>query len=140
MDSTTTDEAARLRQEYVRTAGFWPSAHDALLELDPSFLGKFLELSAAARSHAALDPKVREFIAIAIDAATTHLYNAGTRNHIRQALALGATKEEILEVLEIVSLLGIHTTTEAMPILLAELEALKVRDVTETDAAGTVDV
>ena len=114
-----------LKAAYTAEAGFWPTVHDALLELDPEFLRAYMELSKQASSRKALEPKVREFIAIAVDATVTHLYNVGTRNHIRQALRLGATREELLEVLEIVSLVGIHTTTEAMPMLeeaLAELE------------------
>ena len=46
-----------------------------------------------------------------IDAATTHLYEPGLRQHIRNALRYGATKEEIMEVLELVSVLGIHACT-----------------------------
>ena len=117
---------AQLKADYIAAKGFWPQVHDALLELDPDFLRAFLQLGDAASARGALDAKTREFVAIAIDSSATHLYNVGTRNHIRQALRLGATKEEILEVLEMVSLIGIHTTTEAMPLLrdaLLELEA-----------------
>jgi alkylhydroperoxidase/carboxymuconolactone decarboxylase family protein YurZ len=75
-----------------------------------------------------LEPKVRELIYVAIDAATTHLHAAGTRIHIRNALALGATKEEILEVLELITVLGIHSLTLGLPVLLDEVERAAAQD------------
>lgn len=70
-----------------------------------------------------LEPKMKELIYIAIDAATTHLYEPGLRQHMRNALKYGATKEEIMEVLELVSVLGIHACTLGVPVLLEELAA-----------------
>ena len=70
-----------------------------------------------------LDPLTIEFIAIAVDASCTHLYAPGVRRHIRQALALGATREQVTAVLQLVSVLGIHTMSVGAPILLDELAA-----------------
>lgn len=70
-----------------------------------------------------LDAKTIEFIAIAVDASCTHLYAPGVRRHIRKALALGATPQEITAVLQCVSVLGIHTMSLGAPILLEELAA-----------------
>lgn len=63
---------------------------------------------------------MKELIYVAVDAATTHLYEPGLRQHIRNAIGYGATKEEIMEVLELVSVLGIHACTMGVPILLEE--------------------
>ena len=49
----------------------------------------------------------------------------GVRRHIRKALELGATKQEITAVLQCVSVLGIHTMSLGAPILLEELAALQ---------------
>ena len=68
-----------------------------------------------------LDPKTLEFLAIAVDASCTHLYAPGVRRHIRKALDLGATKEEILAVLQCVAVLGIHSCALGVPILVEEL-------------------
>jgi len=68
-----------------------------------------------------LDPKVYEFLAIAVDASCTHMYAPGVRRHIRKALELGATQEEILAVLQCVSVLGIHSCSLGVPILVEEL-------------------
>ena len=71
--------------------------------------------------HGTLPPKIKELIYVAIDASTTHLYNPGTRIHIANALKQGATRDEVMEVLEIVSVLGIHTMSTGLPILIDEL-------------------
>jgi alkylhydroperoxidase/carboxymuconolactone decarboxylase family protein YurZ len=65
---------------------------------------------------------VKELILIAANVATTHLYAPGARRHMQNALKLGATREEILEVIELVSVLGIHAANMGVPIL-AELLA-----------------
>ena len=70
-----------------------------------------------------LDPKIKEFVYIAVDAAATHLYVPGIRQHVKQALAHGATAEEIMEVLELTATLGIHACNIGVPILVEELEA-----------------
>jgi alkylhydroperoxidase/carboxymuconolactone decarboxylase family protein YurZ len=44
------------------------------------------------------------------------------RQHIRNALKQGATKEELLEVFELISGLGVLTCTVGMPILEEELK------------------
>ena len=45
------------------------------------------------------------------------------RRHIQRALKAGATREEIIAVLQIASMQGLHSMCVAAPILLAELEA-----------------
>jgi alkylhydroperoxidase/carboxymuconolactone decarboxylase family protein YurZ len=74
------------------------------------------------RARSPLEPAVVELVLVAINAATTHLHQAATRRHVRAALAAGATPAQVVEVLELVSVLGIHTATMAMPVL--EQEAL----------------
>ena len=71
-----------------------------------------------------LEPKVKEMIYIAFDASATHLYVPGLKLHMRNAVRLGATAEEIIEVLAIVSVIGIHAATTAAPIL-AEVAAAR---------------
>jgi alkylhydroperoxidase/carboxymuconolactone decarboxylase family protein YurZ len=77
-----------------------------------------------------LEPKVIEFLAIAVDASCTHMYAPGTRRHIRRALELGATKEELTAVLQAVSVLGIHSNCMGAPILLEEIAALQASQAT----------
>ena len=68
-----------------------------------------------------LDDKTKELMYIAVDAAATHLYVPGIRQHIRAALKAGATRDEIMEVLELTSTLGIHAMNIGVPVLVEVL-------------------
>ncbi len=83
-----------------------------------------------------LEPKIKEFIYIAIDTSTTHLHRQGARQHIRNALEHGATKEEIMEVFQCVSVLGIHAATEGVPMLVEEAGTRKDRGRQSVIAVG----
>ena len=83
----------------------------------------FLAFSTVPWKKGFIAPKVKEFIYIAIDVATTHLYEPGLRIHIRNAFKYGATKEEIMEVFELLSILGMHTISMGVPVLVDELRA-----------------
>jgi alkylhydroperoxidase/carboxymuconolactone decarboxylase family protein YurZ len=105
----------------MRKTGNWNSDWDELAELDPAWLEKFMDVAAAPA--AVLDAKTREFLAIAVNASCTHLYAPGVRRHIRKALQVGATKQEILAVIKFVSVLGIHSCALGVPILVEEMAA-----------------
>ena len=74
---------------------------------------------------AELQPKFVELLSIALDASVTHMYAPGTRRHIKSALTLGATMEEIMETLKIATFFGHETITMAIPILAEEIAAFE---------------
>jgi alkylhydroperoxidase/carboxymuconolactone decarboxylase family protein YurZ len=110
--------SGQLRERFVAATGCWSPAWQSLLDTDPRFFETFVELAAASRRSLALDPKVKELVCVAVNAAATHLFEPGIRAHVRRALELGATKEELLEVLQLTSTLGIHASTVGVPLLL----------------------
>jgi alkylhydroperoxidase/carboxymuconolactone decarboxylase family protein YurZ len=69
-----------------------------------------------------LEPKTVEFIGIAVNAAAARLDAPGVRRHIRRALAVGATREEITTVLQLASMAGLQSMFLGAPILLEELD------------------
>lgn len=109
--------------DQLRAAGEWNPNWQPFYELDPAWTEAFVAMGLKPMLAGVLDPKVIEFIAIAVDASCTHLYAPGVRRHIRKALELGATKDEITAVLQCVSVLGIHTMSLGAPILQEELAA-----------------
>ena len=118
-----TAEQERLKSEFIANRGYWNEFWDGLLLLSPDFFNAYLDFSSIPWKRGVLDPKIKEFIYIAIDASTTHLYEPGLRIHIQNALKYGATKEEIIEVYQLTSVLGMHTFTMGMPALLDEMRA-----------------
>ncbi len=117
-----TERQRQLKEQFTRERGYWNPLWDGVLRLDADFFEAYLNFSAVPWKNGTLEPKVKEFIYIAIDASTTHLYEPGLRLHIQNALGYGATKEEIMEVYELASVLGIHTCTLGVPVLMEELE------------------
>ena len=118
-----TPRQRQLKEAFTEARGYWSPAWDGVLALDPDFFEAYLNLSAVPWRKGTLPPKVKERIYIAVDASTTHLHAPGTRTHVRNALRHGATREEIMEVFELISVLGIHSTTHGVPILMEELRA-----------------
>jgi alkylhydroperoxidase/carboxymuconolactone decarboxylase family protein YurZ len=113
--------------DHLRASGGWNPAWDSFAELDPVWTEKFMDMGVAPLVRGVLDPKTWELIAIAVDASCTHMYAPGVRRHIRGALDAGATKEEILAVLQAVSVLGIHSMSLGAPILVEEVAARKAQ-------------
>ena len=113
-----------LKSEFIKNRGYWSEFWEDVLELDANFFAAYSKFSSIPAKTNALSPKIREFIYIAIDASTTHLYLPGLKLHMENALSLGATRGEIMEVLELTSVLGIHTCTLGVPILIEELREL----------------
>jgi len=107
--------------DQLRQLGEWNEAWNPIYELDPLWTEKFMDMGTLPMRKGVLDPKTIEFIAIAVDASCTHLYGPGVRRHIRKALDLGATREEITAVLQLVSVLGIHSMSLGAPMLVDEL-------------------
>ena len=115
-----TAEQEKMKEQFIENRGYWSPFWDDLLKLSPNFFDAYLEFSSVPWKTGTLEPKVKEFIYIAIDTATTHLHKEGARIHIRNALEHGATKEEIMEIFQCVSVLGMHALTEGGPMLLEE--------------------
>lgn len=120
----------------LRESDNWNPAWEPIFELDPAWTEKFMSMAMHPFASGVLEPKVIEFIAIAVDASCTHMYAPGTRRHIRKALELGATKEEVAAVLQLVSVLGIHTSSLGAPILLEELAAAQSRHAADERSAA----
>jgi alkylhydroperoxidase/carboxymuconolactone decarboxylase family protein YurZ len=115
-------QQSELKRKFVEARGYWNAFWDGLLQLDPDFFEAYLEFFAVPWKNGKLEPKIKELIYVAIDSSTTHLYLPGLRQHVQNALRLGATKAELMEVFELTSVLGIHTCTEGVPILIEELK------------------
>jgi alkylhydroperoxidase/carboxymuconolactone decarboxylase family protein YurZ len=113
----TNERRMQLRSAFVEARGYWNETWESLLELDPDFFEAYVNLSAVPWRTGGLEPKVKEFVYIAVDAAATHLFEPGVRTHVRKALEHGATREEVLEVLQLTSTLGIHACNIGIPLL-----------------------
>jgi AhpD family alkylhydroperoxidase len=106
-----------------KVGGNWNLAWEPFAKLDPAWTEKVIAMSIMPAVSGALDAKTVELIRVAVDVSCR--YADGVRRHIRRALAAGATREEIVAVLQLASMRqGLHTMGLSAPILLEELEAV----------------
>lgn len=115
-------EQERLKADFTSTRGYWHEFWNDILELDPEMFAAYTEFSSVPWRTGSLSPAEKELIYIAFDIAATHLYVPGTKLHIRNALHHGATPQQVVAVMEVASVLGIHAVTTAIPVLCDELE------------------
>jgi alkylhydroperoxidase/carboxymuconolactone decarboxylase family protein YurZ len=97
--------------------GQWNEAWDPFFDLDPIWTDEFMATGAALYASGVLEPKTVELLSIAFDASYTHMYAPGTRRHIRSALKLGASVEEVMEVLKLCVVQGVQACNLGVPIL-----------------------
>lgn len=111
----------RLKDEFTETRGYWHEFWNEILELDPELFEAYTAFSSVPWHRGTLAPAEKELIYIAFDCSATHLYVPGLKLHIRNALGHGATVEQVVEVMELASSLGLKAAEVAVPILVEEI-------------------
>jgi alkylhydroperoxidase/carboxymuconolactone decarboxylase family protein YurZ len=119
LDTTAplSERQEHVKAEFTAKRGYWNAFWDGVLRLDAEFFAAYTAFSSWPWEHGVLEPKVKELIYTAFDASATHMFEPGLRQHIRNALAYGATKEEIMEVFELASGIGAKSFALAAPAL-----------------------
>ena len=110
-----TEHQKKLKQRYIMENGYWNEMLENTVKLDEDMMESYMDYVQASLAGGVLDPKTREFIYIAANAAPTSLNKEATAVHIRRALEAGATTAELIEVFESIACLGIHTVTVGIP-------------------------
>ena len=83
-----------------------PGFIDALVRLSPQAFVAFREFTAVPWRHGVLRAKEKELIYVGVDAMPTHRYLPGLRLHVANAFERGATKAELVGVLDIAAQAG----------------------------------
>jgi alkylhydroperoxidase/carboxymuconolactone decarboxylase family protein YurZ len=123
LEAALSAEQLALKAGYQARFGDWPRFAEYLLRLHPSYFAVMTELVAAPEVTGSLSAKERCLIAVALNAAFTHQNPAGTRLHVARAIRAGATKEEILQVMQLTAHLGVHACVIGVPMLMKAVEA-----------------
>ena len=116
-----TEKQKRLKRKFQKEKGYWSQVLEQLLMFDEDFFEVYVQFTSVPERKKALEPKIQELISIAINASATHLYEPRLRFHIQQALSHGATKEEILEVFQLTSVLGMHACALGVRVLFEQV-------------------
>lgn len=112
----------QLRDQFVQAHGYWNPLWEPVPQALPEQFAAYVAFSAVPYRSGKLSPKVRELISIAVNVSMTLMNEPAVRVHVRNALRLGATREEILEVFGICSVLGAHSVNYPLGLLIKEME------------------
>jgi alkylhydroperoxidase/carboxymuconolactone decarboxylase family protein YurZ len=104
---------------YEQEFGPAPTWLCQLSTLRPGFVSVLVDLLLVGRRDGKLDDRERALIRLALAASPTHLNRGAMRIEVREALAHGATPEEIVEVFQLVAHLGVHACVAGVPAILA---------------------
>ena len=116
----TTESGAARASVNGQPASPWETALNKLREWDPVWAEQCVKMTTNPWTEGVLETKFIELVCIGLNSARTNLNPDGTRRHIRAALAAGASREEILFVLKVASVMAIHSFMFGSPILLEE--------------------
>jgi len=130
--SSKAGKATTPKTDHPRETGPWGDALAQLQKWDPKWAETCLNMTTNPWTGGILQRKLVELIGVALNAACTNLNPDGTRRHIRAALQAGATREEILMVLKMASMISFQSCMLGAPIL--EEEASEG----DLDTAGVV--
>ncbi|KAL1610120.1 hypothetical protein SLS60_001785 [Paraconiothyrium brasiliense] len=123
-DMSLSPEQQSLKERFDAELG--PDAFDApwsrLLKHTPEMFAASLRLTAVPKRKGHLIPKIQSLISLAVAAASTHLHVPNIQRYTKAALANGASKAEIVEVLCLTSTLGIHACNIGVPLLVEVLK------------------
>ena len=96
---------------------YWDEGHNEALKLDPLGMKTFADYNRAPLTNGCLSQKDKELLWLALFASPTTVYVPGIKEHLKKAMDLGATHEEIISVFELISVIGVHSLTVGTPIL-----------------------
>ena len=123
LQAPLSERQEEIKAQFTLKRGYWNDFWDGFLRLDAEFFATYTEMSSHPWEHGVLEPKIKEFVYCAFDASATHMFAVGLRQHIANAIRYGATAEELMEVFELASGIGVESFALALPALREAVEA-----------------
>src|SRR5262245_26869498 len=111
----------------LQDRGPWDPVLAQLREWESQGADLLVKVSTNPWTNGILPLKTIELICVALNAACTNLQSNALRRHIRAALEVGATREELLTTFKMGFGLAIHSCSLGAPILLEEAKAAGVQ-------------
>lgn len=114
-ETSTKAEAARALHQAL--FGAVQADAEAAIRLDAEFYRCWLEFAAVPLRGGVLPPREAHLIALAAYAQCTQLNPQGVQRQVGAALAAGASGQEVLDVLRLITSMSIHAMVFALPII-----------------------
>ncbi len=129
--------AAAIKADFLASRGYWTEQREMLARFLPEYFRAYMKLSAAPWKSGPLDDITRELLCVAIDCSVAHMYVAGIRIHARNALAYGATRDQLLAVFELASTIGTDAYLYGMDCVAEAVSVNPAPDIdTQEDTVG----
>lgn len=119
-------DTSGLRSDFESSHGYWSTDLEDLLVADSRYFTAYDRLLRVTSVRGNLTPRESELICIAVTGQVTYLNRAAVSHHIRQAMRLGASAEEVMETLQLAASLGVHSMLVGVPIAHEVFEELGV--------------
>lgn len=116
-----TPEQEKFKEDYIRSRGYWVPFNDGLLAYAPDYLKQYLAYASVPAETGPLSAKDRELIYVAVDTSTTHMFGQGLGIHVRAALKVGCSPQELIEVMELATAQGLDSVSVGIGIVIEEL-------------------
>lgn len=114
-----------VHKKHLRLFGATLPEVDAAIRVDPTFYDVWLNFAAAAiGEEGPLSRKDSHLVALAAYAQCTQLSGPGVQQHMRAALANGATPNEVIDVCKLITSMSVHAVVLPVPVLIDEWEKL----------------
>lgn len=121
MNEAERERREEIKADFVDKRGYWDDEMwDDISRLSIDWFADYLAFSDHLVNGMALDHREIELVAVAIDSSLSHSFELGLRNHVDAALEQGLSRDELVEIYEILTLVGISTVHEGLPILVEE--------------------
>ncbi|MDV8070606.1 carboxymuconolactone decarboxylase family protein [Rhodococcus sp. IEGM 1366] len=112
---TTSEEHTAPAEALSGYLGGWTDTLDAEYRDSPKFFDRFLAMLDVPRSRDSLTPVEQALIGVAVVGNTASTNWPRLRAYVRVALRLGASRSEVRDVLQLVSIMSIHALSIGAP-------------------------
>lgn len=107
----------RIRERFIEARGYWRPWCETLLQGNPGFVEHYARYAAQPARTGPLTLRMVELVYVALDASSSHLYEAGLRTHMARALEAGASEADIFDVLHLVTVQGVSRVAQTAELL-----------------------
>ena len=109
-----------IKAEFQRERGYWRPWNETLLREQPDFLLAYARYAGHPSRTGPLSMRMVELIYVALDASSSHLFESGLRIHMQKAIDVGASHQDIFDVLHLVAEQGLACVLESIHLLAEE--------------------
>lgn len=119
-DAVTDEARQAIKALFIAERGYWRPWTDTMLQVSPGFVRQYARYAGYPARTGPLTERMVELIYVGLDASASHLFESGLNTHMKRALEVGATRNDIFDVLHLVAIQGLASVCQASDIL-AEL-------------------